>query len=43
MICKILRLFVIPLTTDEKHSLLNRDNLQQHIQMKLPQKKKTFY
>ena len=33
MICKILGLFVNPLTADNKYSLLNRNNLFQHFQM----------
>ena len=43
MIYKILRLFVNALTGDDKHYLLNRDNLTQPIQMQLSQKQKTFY
>ena len=39
---KILGLFVNTLTVDEKHYLLNRDNLTQQIQMQLYQKHKTF-
>ena len=39
---KILRLFVNILTVDEKHYLLNRDNLTQAIQMELSQKQKSF-
>ena len=39
---KILRLFVNTLTADDKHYLLNRDNLTQPIQMQLSQKQKTF-
>ena len=42
MIHNILRLFVKTLTVDEKHYLLNRDNLTQPIQMQLSQKQKTF-
>ena len=42
MIYKILRLFVNALTGDDKHYLLNRDNLTQPIQMQLSQKQKTF-
>ena len=42
MIHKILRLFNSTLTTDDKHYLLNRDNLAQQIQMQLSQKQKTF-
>ena len=30
------------MTCDYKYSLLNRDNLRQHIQMQLPQKQKNF-
>ena len=43
MIHKILRLFVNTLTVDEKHYLLNRDNLTQTIQIQLSQKQKTFF
>ena len=39
---KILRLFVNTLTTDDKYSLLNRDNLSQHIQILLSQKENSF-
>ena len=42
VIQKILRLFVITLITDDKHYLLNRENLAQQIQMKLSQKQKNF-
>ena len=42
MISKILRLFVNTLTGDDKHYLLNRDNLTEPIQMQLSQKQKTF-
>ena len=42
MICKILGLFVNSLSADDKYSLLNRDNLLQHIQMHLSQKPKIF-
>ena len=42
MIYKILRLFVNTLTADDKHYLLNRDNLTPPIQMPLSQKQKTF-
>ena len=41
MIQKILSLFVNTLTVDDKHYLLNRDNLTQPIQMQLSQKQKT--
>ena len=43
MICKILGLFVDTLTTDDKYSFLNRDNLIQSIQMKLSKKQKRFF
>ena len=42
MIQKILRLFVNTLTVNDKHYLLNRDNLTQPIQMQLSQKQKSF-
>ena len=42
VIHKILRLFVNTLTVDDKHYLLNRDNLTQPIQMQLSKKQKTF-
>ena len=42
MIHKILSLVVNTLTADDKHYLLNRDNLTQPIQMQLSQKQKTF-
>ena len=42
MIHKILRLFVNTLTVDDKHYLLNRDNLTQPIQRQLSKKEKTF-
>ena len=42
MIQKILRHFVNRLTSDDKHYLLNRDNLAQLIQMQLYEKQKTF-
>ena len=42
VIDKILRLFNSTLTADDKHYLLNRDNLAQPIQMQLSQKQKTF-
>ena len=40
VICKILGLFLNTLTTDDKYSLLNRDNLTQEIQMQLSKKQK---
>ena len=43
VICKILRVFVNTLTADDKIYLLNRDNLNQPIQMQLFQKQKTLY
>ena len=42
MIHKFLRLFVKTLTVDEKHYLLNRDNLKQRIQIQLSRKQKIF-
>ena len=42
MIYETLRLFVNAWTADDKHYLLNRDNLTQHIQMQLCQKRKAF-
>ena len=42
VIDKFLRLFVNTLPADDKHYLLNRDNLAQPIQMQLSQKQKTF-
>ena len=38
----MLRLFVNTLTVNDKHYLLNRDNLAQPIQMQLSQKQKNF-
>ena len=43
MIHKILRLFVNTLRVDDKHYMLNRDNLTQPIQMHFHPKQKTFY
>ena len=42
VIYKILGLFVNPLTADNKYSVLNRDNLSQHLQMQLSQQRKRF-
>ena len=42
MIHQILRLFVNTLTVDDKHYLVNRDNLTQPIQMQLSEKQKIF-
>ena len=42
LIYKILGLFFNPLTVNDKYSLLNRDNLKQHLQMQLSQKKQGF-
>ena len=39
---KFFRLFVNTLTSDDKYSLLNRDNLRKPIQIQLSQKQKTF-
>ena len=36
-------MFVHILTTDDKYSLLSRDNLRQPIQMQLSPKEKTFF
>ena len=41
VIHKILRLFVNTLTVNDKHFVLNRDNLLQPIQMQFCQKEKT--
>ena len=41
MIHKILGLFLNTLTVDDKHYMLNRDNLTQPIQLQLSQKQKT--
>ena len=38
----MVRLICKALTADDKHYLLNRDNLTQPIQMQLSQKQKTF-
>ena len=38
VICKILGLFANTLTADDKYSLLNKNNLLQHLQMQLSQK-----
>ena len=40
--CKILRMFVNILTSDDKCFLLKRDNLRQPIQMQLSQKQKNL-
>ena len=42
VIHKMLRVFFNTLTVDEKHYLLNRDNLTQPIQIQLSRKQKTF-
>ena len=42
MIHKILGLFLNRLTVDDKHYMLNRDNLTQPIEIQLSQKQKTF-
>ena len=42
VIHKILGLFVNTLTVDDKHYMLNRDNLTQPIQIQLSLKQKTF-
>ena len=43
VIYKILRLFVNKLTADDKHYVLDRDNLREAIQMQVSQKQKIFY
>ena len=43
MIHNILSLFVNTLTVNDKHFLLNRDNLTQTIQIQLSQKRKTVF
>ena len=43
MIHKIPRVFVNILTVDDKHFLLNRDNLTEQIHMQLSKKQKTFF
>ena len=42
MINKILRLFANTLTVNDKHYLLNRENLTQQIETQLSEKQKTF-
>ena len=42
VIHKILRLLVNTLTADDKHYLLNRDNLAQPIHIQLTQKQRIF-
>ena len=42
MIHKILSLFVNTLAVNDKHYLLNRDNLTQPIQIQLPEKEENF-
>ena len=42
VIHKILKLFVNTLTVNDKHYVLNRNNLTQPIQMELSEKEKTF-
>ena len=42
LIHRIVRLFVNPLTADDKHYQLNRDNLTQPIQIQLSQNQKFF-
>ena len=43
MIDKILSLFVNTLTVNDKHYLLNRDNLTRTIQIQLSEKQKAFF
>ena len=42
VIHKILKMFINTLTVNDKHYVLNRDNLARPIQMQLSQKQKTF-
>ena len=42
VICKIFRVFVNTLSSDDKYALLNIENLTQRIQMQLSQRQKTF-
>ena len=42
MIHKIIRLFVNELTVNDRHYLLNREQLTKPIQMQLSEKQKTF-
>ena len=42
MICKIVSLFVKTLIVDDKHYLVNRENLTEPFQMQLSEKLKTF-
>ena len=42
VIHKMLRLLVNTFTADDKHYLLNRENLAQRIQMQISQKQKSF-
>ena len=42
-ICKILELFVNPLTAHDKYSLLNKDNLFQHLLMQILKKQKLLW
>ena len=42
VIHKILRLFVNTFTADDKHYLLNTENLAHRIQMQISQKQKNF-
>ena len=43
MIYKILSFFLNTLTVNDKHYLLNRDNLTQTIQIELSQTQKSFF
>ena len=42
VICKTLGLFLNTSTADDKYSFLNRNNLMQHLQVQLSQKRKNF-
>ena len=43
VVWKIFRLFVKTLTTDDKYSLLNRENLMRTIRIQLSKKQKQFF
>ena len=42
MICKILGFFVNTFNTDDKYSLLSRDNVKQPVQIQFSKKQKTY-
>ena len=43
MICEVLELLVNTLTSDDKYSICNREDLPEPIQMQLSQKEKSFF